>query len=116
MMNDNMKLVLKALRSGEYKQTKEMLQDEYGYCCLGVMCDVFEKETGRTLRKEDDTGHIYGGSLEEQEGVQRWVGLQGFLGGSHSKFTLAELNDEEGYTFSQIADFIESEPEGLLEQ
>jgi hypothetical protein len=114
MMNDNMKMVLKALRSGEYKQTKEALQDKNGYCCLGVMCAVFEKESGRTLRKEDDTGYIYGGDLDNQDGVQRWVGLQNCLGGSHSKFTLAELNDEEDYTFSQIADFIESEPQGLL--
>ena len=33
-MNDNMKKVVKALRSGEYKQTKETLQDENGYCCF----------------------------------------------------------------------------------
>ena len=113
-MNDNMKLVIKALRSGEYAQTQELLQDEHGYCCLGVMCAVFEKETGRALERDGDTGHIYGGSLDNQEGVQKWVGLQCNLGGSYSEFTLAGLNDEEDYTFLQIADFIESEPEGLL--
>ena len=59
-MNDNMKLVIKALRSGEYAQTKESLQDDHGYCCLGVMCAVFEKETGRSLQVDEDTGHIYG--------------------------------------------------------
>ena len=114
MMNDNMKLVLKALRSGEYKQTTEALQDENGYCCLGVMCDVFEKETGGRLRKEDKTGHIYGGELDDQEGVQRWVGLRHHDGTSKNDSSLVSLNDYNGYTFSEIADFIESEPEGLL--
>jgi hypothetical protein len=113
-MNDNMKLVVKALRSGEYLQTKETLQDKNGYCCLGVMCAVFEKELGRKLRRMDDTGHMYGGDLDEQEGVQRWVGLANCLGNSDFKSTLAELNDHEDYTFLEIADFIESEPEGLL--
>ena len=114
MMNDNMKLVLKALRSGEYKQTKEALQDKDGYCCLGVMCEVFEKETGGTLRRGTKTGQILGGELDDQEGVQEWVGLMHCDGTSNNNPPLVSLNDFDGYTFSQIADFIESEPEGLL--
>jgi len=31
---------LDALRSGEYKQTMENLQDMNGFCCLGVLCDL----------------------------------------------------------------------------
>jgi hypothetical protein len=31
---------VKALRSGEYKQTKHRLRDKEGYCCLGVACEV----------------------------------------------------------------------------
>jgi hypothetical protein len=116
IMNDNMKMVVKALRSGEYKQTTMSLQDKAGYCCLGVMCAVFEKQTRRTLRKEDATGHIYGGDLDSQSGVQKWVGLRDATGESNSIFTLMELNDVEYYTFSEIADFIESEPKGLLVQ
>jgi hypothetical protein len=115
MMNDNMKLVLKALRSGEYKQTKEALQDDVGYCCLGVMCDVFEKETGETIRRGTETGQILGDDLDAQEGVAEWVGLTPYKsGGSNTQGALIDLNDNENYTFLQIADFIESEPEGLL--
>ena len=58
-MNDNMKTVLVALRSGEYEQGKNQLQSEYGYCCLGVMCDVFAKETGRALQKKGDTPYMH---------------------------------------------------------
>jgi len=36
---------LEALRSGKYKQGKEMLQDsEKNFCCLGVLCNLYNKE------------------------------------------------------------------------
>jgi hypothetical protein len=113
-MNDNMKLVIKALRSGQYAQTQERLQDEHGYCCLGVMCAVFEKETGRSLDRDGDTGHMEGEDLDAQEGVRRWVGLSDSEGRNTIDQSLVLLNDSQGYTFSKIADFIESEPSGLL--
>ncbi len=31
---------VKELRSGEYKQTKRSLHDNYGFCCLGVLSDI----------------------------------------------------------------------------
>jgi hypothetical protein len=31
---------LAALRSGEFAQTKKVLRDMDGYCCLGVLCCV----------------------------------------------------------------------------
>ena len=52
-MNDNMKKVLVALRSGLYEQTVEALQDETGFCCLGVMCEIWEKETGEKLVRDN---------------------------------------------------------------
>lgn len=35
---------INALESGEYKQTKGKLQDQNGYCCLGVLCDLAIQE------------------------------------------------------------------------
>jgi hypothetical protein len=29
-----------------YKQTTGCLRDETGFCCLGVLCDLYSKETG----------------------------------------------------------------------
>ena len=112
-MNDNMKKVGVALRSGLYEQTVEALQDENGFCCLGVMCMVYEKETGIELVR-DNKGFIYGGDLNDQEGVREWVGLVKDSGASKANDSLVHLNDE-GHTFAAIADFIESEPRGLLE-
>ena len=37
-----------ALRSGKYKQGKEVLRDGDRYCCLGVLCEV---ETGAKPKK-----------------------------------------------------------------
>jgi hypothetical protein len=34
---EDMKHWIEALRSGKYKQTKKMLSDGIGYCCLGVL-------------------------------------------------------------------------------
>lgn len=33
---------IKALRSGEYQQTKGRLKRDDGFCCLGVLCDVYD--------------------------------------------------------------------------
>lgn len=30
-----------ALRSEKYSQTKGNLRDDEGYCCLGVLCDLY---------------------------------------------------------------------------
>ena len=114
-MNDNMKKVLIALRSGEHKQTVKSLQDPNGYCCLGIMCLVFEKETRSKLELRMGDGCFYGGTLDDQEGVQEWVGLKNADGGFIiNNSSLADMNDDEGKTFLEIADFIESEPEGLF--
>jgi hypothetical protein len=108
-----MKKVLVALRSGDYKQTKGTLQNLEGHCCLGVMCEVYEKETGNTLERTG--GMFYGTDLRTHPNVQEWVGLR-TSSGSRSNFrpSLIDLNDREDYSFSQIANLIESEPEGLL--
>jgi hypothetical protein len=40
------KLWIDALRSGEYGQCKGVLHSEEGYCCLGVLTDIYHKKTG----------------------------------------------------------------------
>ena len=98
-----------ALRSGEYKQTKDVLQSSSGYCCLGVLCDIHEKETGFSivdnLRETIDDEHL-------GHTVQQWAGL-GFEYGahvfiSHDNRPLTAHNDS-GKTFLQIADAIEEQ-------
>jgi hypothetical protein len=113
MINENMKKVLVALRSGEYKQARGTLQNTGGFCCLGVMCDVYEKETGNGLERTP-SGLLNGTNLRKHIDVKEWVGLQCNLGTSDNSDSLAAINDRADSTFAYIADFIESEPQGLL--
>lgn len=73
------KLWVEALRSGRYQQTKKRLRDEDGFCCLGVLCEVYREQTGigqwkdgkyfETSRTNDTDGHGL------PEAVQEWAGL-----------------------------------------
>jgi hypothetical protein len=120
VLNDMMKEVVKRLRSGTIKQTTGVLgRTDGSRCCLGVMCDV-AVDLGVIPAPEPIAnckgdiliyGH-YTTSLPQQ--VLDLTGLctpDGSLG--EGKGSLAENNDS-GATFSEIADIIESEPEGLF--
>jgi hypothetical protein len=110
-----------ALRSGEYRQGRGALVDDLdgplSHCCLGVACDVMGiplvRQAGGCLQYVDpDDGIGEWGWLTPS--VMRRLGLRTSLGGISGDRTLAKLNDE-GKSFSEIADIIESEPEGLFE-
>lgn len=47
---------VKALRSGEYKQTSSTLHErtDNTYCCLGVLCKVMGAEFGPAIEEGDD--------------------------------------------------------------
>ena len=116
-----------ALRSGGYPQTTGHLRDEQDgvthYCCLGVLCDLHARH-GRS-------GHWNGvayvsatrGKVSEEydvptKAVMAWAGLKE----PNPKVrdpdpgqgeTIAELNDNDGWTFDQLADIIEQQWEEL---
>lgn len=113
-MNENAKKLVEALRSGEYEQTGGRLRDDSGYCCLGVACDLYTKETG----EGEWVGNSFKiGSLMSKgtllPKVQTWLNFRVHNGGIDGATALSAYNDE-GWTFEQIADLIESEPEGLF--
>jgi hypothetical protein len=146
-----------ALRSGEYEQGSGALatyrefdnaKGEYGdwvpldkprFCCLGVLCDIAEKN-GVTTGTEDKNGATI--SFDGQQGlppaaVEDWAGVRAWEVGwpgdvdrqragaecspgcdvcadmnnrmQTTKIGLASLNDNHDYTFPQIADAIEKE-------
>ena len=118
-MTEPQKLWLDALRSGKYKQTKEVLKDKNGYCCLGVLCQLYNDNVCKI--EEPMEYHMISNSEDMEQGkvcasfdsecqvlprvVQKWVGLKdsiGRLGGC----SLTIMNDE-GKTLSEIADTIE---------
>ena len=86
------------------------------FCCLGVACVLYEKETGRKLkRRQDGAGGIMGHDLGDQYPVMEWLGLKTGRGNIDGKSNLITLNDG-GISFDGIADVIELEPAGLFEE
>ena len=117
---------LNALRSGEYSQETGRLRTNGGFCCLGVLCDLYAQETNQEwiLNPGDcdegiwspDYWSFVGGAQELLPlSVRQWAGLKCDSPtveledeyGSYN-ISLAELNDN-GSTFKQIADLIEAQ-------
>lgn len=114
---------VEALRSGEFLQTDCALHDDHGYCCLGVACEVFEREFPGELNVTlDDNGywHYDGEDTFLPEKVADAFGihpegrtknsrlLETPTQSSNSLYenSLYDLNDS-GVTFTEIADVIE---------
>lgn len=126
-----------ALRSGEYPQCKGALHTEVGFDSLGVLCDLYLKETNQQwISKQGLTNELLsnltdvhyscmGSSLTFPIAVQKWSGLDHKLGAvltveegpSHlmrpmipEKYKIIDftrLNDM-GCTLPQIADIVEA--------
>lgn len=93
------------LRSGQYKQGRKQLRDEYDqYCCLGVLCD------GLGVRWEKLVSN-YGASFSDPDGmstaylpedVRELVGITVM-----DQARLVNLNDSDLWNFEQIAEYVE---------
>ena len=100
-----------ALRSCEYQQTQGRLRKEDGFCCLGVLCDLYIKENNVEWEIEDDIYRYEKHFTVLPPSVVGWAGVEdsnpyvigvtGFVG------SLSALNDS-GFTFNEIADLIEN--------
>ena len=99
---------LKALRSDEYEQGKGTLvrpiNEHDEFCCLGVLCDVlgeeFEKNAFGTLGVSVNGDSINTGSLPIR--LLEQVSMNQLEQGC-----LVTMNDKEGKSFKQIANWIE---------
>ena len=119
-----------ALRSGKYEQGSEKLRSVTGYCCLGVLCDIYAQEhnTQWEFRGDEEINpqsqdYWYFDEHSEflPETVMNWAELK-----THNptvrvdvednddednwyyKDELSDINDS-GYDFSQIANLIEAQ-------
>ena len=101
-----------ALRSGNYAQSMGNLRNANGYCCLGVLCDIYSKEnnidwTFQGSYGEENVQAMDYWDFEEEDkfppqSVKKWSELNDNVIGD-----LADGNDK-GYSFNQIADIIEA--------
>jgi len=105
-----------ALRSGEYSQTKGTLQDEQGYCCLGVACDIFIPKGLKTVYPT--TGLMIGVLPYAQSAAPKWLSqIERILEtcipalNDYGNITIDKKPHEqhEPFTFDEIADLLEYE-------
>lgn len=125
---------VKALRSGEFEQGTARLASEdvtngrARYCCLGVLCELAYRAGVVETRSTPNHGREgtaflrfieYDGAVTyPNRRVYEWAGVDAGYGGEGkvrptalptglAGASLAVLNDDEGWSFEQIADLIE---------
>lgn len=120
---------VRMLRSGDFEQGKNLLRNKNDqFCCLGVLCElavthgvigpaVFDREFGKY--KYDQESQILPAE------VRSWVGLESNTGefeipepengrAHHEQANCLSGRNDRGATFEQIANLIESAPNGLF--
>ena len=117
----NRQLWYDELMSGNHEQTKYVLHDSKGKCCLGVACIVAERE-GITERTDDDPGNLgngiyYGHKFNVlPDEVYQWLGFsekderpsdprttEMSAPFGEPRMSFSELNDQRGASFEEIA-------------
>lgn len=94
------------------------LKTKNGYCCLGVLCDLYVKEKGiEWTNVDDDKFSLDGMNDFLPPSVLEWAGMNNSNPGvevtddedghNYDK-TLAEMNDD-GFSFDTLADLIEAQ-------
>lgn len=140
-------LWIEALESGKYRQVDGHLKAPkgkkgYGHCCLGVLCDLYSKETGKgeweggkgsktficSKGKIDHFGDLQdrdSSETELPEAVRKWAGMKTDCGElptaivvesedvTRSYKNLVLLNDDAKYNFKQIAKVIKQNSKSL---
>lgn len=124
-MNEQIKKQwLRALRNGKYKQTRSNLRTSTGFCCLGVLCDLYAKETNVEWEQVELDGvkknSIYYRMHNAHDvlplEVSLWAGVPISPAVQAAPFgdtreisqTLGNLNDT-GFSFYKIAKLIEKQ-------
>lgn len=120
---------IEALTSGKYKQGKGQLRNSNDeYCCLGVLCDLYRKETGDGEWADSHKNYqsvFFDGSpyslpekvidwaeMKSKSGVYSEVDHKWLVFKKTTMNNLSNINDE-GKSFEQIAGIIEENMEAL---
>lgn len=117
-----------ALKSGEYKQTQSYLKTDEGFCCLGVLCDLYAKENSIGWKEvistyydesedyKEDYHEIDGSTETLPHSVRDWADMYSDEGDFKNGLvhpSLVSMNDDLGNNFLEIAEVIEKNYEHL---
>lgn len=119
-MNADVKAAwVKALRSGEYKQGKDVLRNpkDDTYCCLGVLCELAVAD-GVVTREDKESFSVYAASDDDYsmaippEAVRIWAGMEYHnprlgVDKDGDPVMASWQNDHMNADFNRIADLIE---------
>lgn len=109
------------LRSKVYTQGAQVMKNNSGcYCALGVLCELYRKETGHGEWKpggdEGEEFYISGMPVGEYVlpyAVREWAGIEEadpFITlGSGEVSRISSLNDNQELSFEEIADIVEAQ-------
>lgn len=115
MKQEVKKIWVEALDSGNYQKGKHALRRGDRFCCLGVLCDLFIKETGNGMWSESEIDSLVSFVVYNKtenatlpEVVMKWAGLKEFnptvdLVGR--QLSLAVINDSTD-TFEEVSKLI----------
>lgn len=96
MMNKALKRRwVKALRSGDYPQTQGALKTDAGFCCLGVLCEL-----------QHSVASSWAWADANAPGGIDPVFVKGLT--AEDIDILIAANDDERWTFAEIADYVEA--------
>lgn len=121
----NVRLWIRALRSGEFTQTRSRLRKSFGagqhnHCCLGVVCELYSATVGGFFMENDifisdfydskpyafSTHGFKFDPVQDthmlSDAMLKWLGLS-----DNAQSALVGANDS-GWTFDQIANWLES--------
>lgn len=121
--------LIAALRGGEYEQGRRRLRRGDAFCCLGVACDLYKKETGvgawqpvlpKSTEPHEERAYRFASPGTDGDAaylppyVKEYFGFHNGSGSTlyvdspaDHELGLANLNDHGGKTFTEIADVIE---------
>lgn len=118
---------LSDLRSGNYKQVKNTLRKHDEFCCLGVACQSFGVDFGYEHNIDefgsdvyilrDEYGNVENKVEEELPSDMHVLFIEPDDEETHIGHVLniiMKMNDENGLTFTEIADWIEAKEFGKL--
>jgi len=99
---------IKALRSGKYKQgTGRLKTNDGGFCCLGVLSDLYAKEKKIEWISERCTLRILDEGFVLSDEIMLWAGLKGNSDIVIGENVASVWNDDEEIGFQGIATLIE---------
>lgn len=123
MKKDIKQLWVEALRSDNYQQSYDRLRHRTmegnigGYCALGVLCSLYEKETNDQLGESNWASGILPDAVVEWADLPsadpyltmeyRWEEWDGTQGWHEEYMTISAWNDEQSKPFFELAEAIE---------